>query len=782
VSFVADGSFHGIENGRGLTMEKSDRSTDSRLGAIGRPGVATALALGLFLFTPGWSVAAEAGEQESQQGSKDEDTKKDTDSQDETEDAGKPTITHKVTVTATRTEEDTFNVPQPVLVVTEQEILERNPNSATDLMRDLPGVDVNGVGTNQPRPFIRGQRGQRILLLEDGLRLNNSRRQSDFGELPALTDIDNVSQVEVVRGPASVLYGSDAIGGVVNLITTTPVEGEYFNGSLGLRYSTADSQSKGQLHVKGQTGQFNYFVGGTYRSTDPYDAPGGKYGDITLDGSTTVNDTGVQDDTITARLGYLPSDGHEVFLKFERYQANQTGFGYVDPAEYDPGAPTIRLYYPFQDVDKVVAGYRGKNLDLSWADSVDGTLYWRDNDREFNQDIFIPFGPNSGLQLRSSNPTNVQTLGLRAEANKLVGSKQVLTYGFDWFEDDAEGSNVLSAQIIPFEPEPTIDTTPNVPNATYTSWGAFFQDQVRFTNRFSTIFGLRYQDNTSETEETEGLPPDVAGVKGSDETAVWAVNLSYDATEHVKVVGTVGRAFRSPNIIERFFGGPTPEGGGFQIPNPDLKAETSINYDIGLKYRRRNVHFEIAAFQNTIDNGIRIAPVLDQDGNQVIDPDTGLPVFQNVNVDELEYTGIETVLDWAFARGFSLGFNYTYLDAEDVRDPDDPIADSYSDKVNLRLRYDDPGGRFWAEYHFRRNGDQDDVDLGLDNPIGDQFPAFNVHALRGGVTLFRDQTMTHRLGLAVENLTDELYAEFSNASFFRPEPERNFIVTYRLDF
>jgi len=64
----------------------------------------------------------------------------------------KPAIQHKVTVTATRTKEDTFNVPQPVAVVTREEIAKKNPNTSTDLLRELPGVDVNGVGTNQPRP------------------------------------------------------------------------------------------------------------------------------------------------------------------------------------------------------------------------------------------------------------------------------------------------------------------------------------------------------------------------------------------------------------------------------------------------------------------------------------------------------------------------------------------------------------------------------------------------------------------------------------------------------
>ncbi|NIW86532.1 MAG: TonB-dependent receptor plug domain-containing protein, partial [Gammaproteobacteria bacterium] len=101
----------------------------------------------------------------------------------------------------------------PVSVIGSRVLQQIAPNTVTELFKGLPGLDVTGTGANQGRPMIRGQRGQRILLLQNGIRLNNSRRQQDFGALPALIDISGVERVEVVRGPASVLYGTDAIGG-----------------------------------------------------------------------------------------------------------------------------------------------------------------------------------------------------------------------------------------------------------------------------------------------------------------------------------------------------------------------------------------------------------------------------------------------------------------------------------------------------------------------------------------------------------------------------------------
>src|SRR5688500_11032099 len=90
-----------------------------------------------------------------------------------------------VTIAATRPARSTFDTPQPISVLDSSLFREKLPHNAADLFRDVAGLDVSGVGPNQRRPEIRGLRGQRILLLQDGLRLNNARRQQDFGELPS---------------------------------------------------------------------------------------------------------------------------------------------------------------------------------------------------------------------------------------------------------------------------------------------------------------------------------------------------------------------------------------------------------------------------------------------------------------------------------------------------------------------------------------------------------------------------------------------------------------------
>jgi outer membrane receptor protein involved in Fe transport len=270
----------------------------------------------------------------------------------------KPTVSYRISpvvVTATRTEKNQFDVPKPVSVLTEAEIRERTPNNPADLLRDLPGVDVTGVGVNQVRPSIRGQRGQRILLLQDGMRLSNSRRQQSFGEIPGLVDVSSLERIEIVRGPASVLYGTDAIGGVINMITLRPTD-EGLHGSGSYRYSSQDGQHRGVGSVNGRFGSWLFRAKGSYRAAKDYRAPSGSFGQITLDSNTTVFDTGTNDYSIEGYLGYQVSRSSEVYAKYERYHADTAGFGYVDPGSYAPDAPFIQIIYPFQTFGRLLPG------------------------------------------------------------------------------------------------------------------------------------------------------------------------------------------------------------------------------------------------------------------------------------------------------------------------------------------------------------------------------------------------------------------------------------------
>jgi hemoglobin/transferrin/lactoferrin receptor protein len=684
-----------------------------------------------------------------------------------------------ITVTATRQAQDPFTVPAPVQVFDTAVFRQRTPNNAADLFRQDVGLDVNGVGPNQTRPTIRGQRGQRILLLEDGVRLNNSRRQQDFGELPSLVDISGIQQVEVVRGPSSVLYGTDAIGGVVNMITRTPSyvgDGRAVHGFGSYRYGSAGDLQKGDATVFGQEGRLGFMLGGSLREAADYTAPSGNFGNVSLAAGTRVHDAGVDDKTIHGYLGYRLAPGHEVYFRAEAYRADSAGFGWVDPSLLGQFQPFVQILYPRQDWQKYTVGYNGSQLRTPVTDRLSVIGYYQRNKRDLTQNIFVPFGPGTppgaGVQVNTHNFTNLGTVGFRIEATKLVGLRNTFIYGSDFFRDLSDNTDSSTTAILGFGPiPPTTRDTANVPNASFRSFGVFVQDQIHPINRLAIILGGRYQSVQTKTRPTPNLSDPLT--RSTNNTFVGAANVIYGLTENLNLVGTVGRGFRAPNIVEQYFQGPTPEGSGFQVPNPSLKPETSVNVDLGFKFRWRRASVETFVFQNDLHNGIRIAPTGDSVGP--------FPAYQNVNVDRLRYRGVEASAEVALAAGFGAAGNYTYLKSKDVLDPNNPIGDSYSSKLNLALRYRHSSGRFWAEYGFRHNGEQKDVQTGQ-SPIGPTLPSFDVHSIRGGVAVFKLRGYPQELGVALTNIGNKLYSEASNTTFFRPEPGRTVTVTWSMGF
>ncbi len=682
-----------------------------------------------------------------------------------------------MTVTATRDLREVFKTPAPVSVVDSTALARRAPGNVTDLFLDLPGLDLNGIGPSQTRPVIRGQLGQRILLLEDGIRMNNSRRQQDFGEIPSIAPLEALGRVEVVRGPASVLYGTDAIGGAVNLITRQPPKslvGTSVRGSFGYRYQSAGDQQRPWGLATGTAGHFNWLAFGSYRDAGSYDAPSGRFGKLTLPKDTRVQGSGVRDGNLAFQAGYAFSETQVVSARYERYSAKDAGFGYVanpDQQPFDSTALTINITYPTQYVDKVSGSYSARALGFALADRLDVTTYYMTNNRTLNLDVIVPFGGGAQLRSVTENYTSLATIGARIEAAKAIEGRHLLTYGVDGFHDRSNNDDVITQTITGFGPPNTqTSTTPQLPNASFQSLGAFAQMDLHPTERFNLIAGARVQDIKAETRTTSGITSPL--VSDDQQTVVGTLNLGYTLTENLSLIGSMGRGFRAPNLVERFFNGPTPEGSGFQKQTPGLKPETSFNLDLGFRFRSRRATLEVFGFRNQIYDGIAIRAT----GDTV----QGLAEFENVNIDKLRYLGLEASGNLLLGAGFSTGANFTVFDSKDVQNPSNPVGATYGMRVGGTVRYDHPGGRFWLATDARHNGRQKDISIS--SAVGSPVPSFTVFDARGGARLFRAGRTDHSVSLTVANLGNKLYSEASNTSFFRPAPGRNVMLSYRMDF
>ncbi|MGH7572912.1 MAG: TonB-dependent receptor plug domain-containing protein, partial [Gemmatimonadota bacterium] len=162
-------------------------------------------------------------------------------------------VMEEIQVTATRTERSGFEVPAPVTVIDKAELERRQAAKPGDLFALEPGLEVEGSGPFLGLPVVRGLSGNRVLLLVDGQRLNNSREAVNFGGVqPSLVDVAEIEEIEVLRGPASVLYGTDALGGIVNIRTRkppVPTDGLVVGGTLRPRYGSSGDQRSGQLDL-----------------------------------------------------------------------------------------------------------------------------------------------------------------------------------------------------------------------------------------------------------------------------------------------------------------------------------------------------------------------------------------------------------------------------------------------------------------------------------------------------------------------------------------------------
>ncbi len=692
--------------------------------------------------------------------------------------AGKPFVLEEVSVTATRPQRRVFNVPQAVSILDSTQLRQRSASSAMSLFTELPGVDLVGVGANQLQPSIRGQRGQRILLLDNGLRLGNPRRQSDFGELPALVDPSTLSRVEVVRGPSSVLYGSDAIGGVVNLIGAGlpwGSEGRTLHGSLRYGYAGAGAdESRPSGSVAGREGRLAFRVDATFRDASDYAAPAGTFGDVTLEKDVAVRASGVEDRSLGLGLGWAFSDRHRVYARYSQYNAVDAGFGYLDPADYASDGSRIEILYPYQNVNRYTAGWMARSLGFALADRVDVAVYAGGNKRNLDNNLAFPAGPGSTILIETRNFTNVHTLGGRVELARLLAGRHNLTYGIDVSRDRSENTDssatyldVGGPTLMPLDGS----SQPNVPNAELRMLGVFGQFDWAVAPRLTLTLGARYQDNEAKTRETAGLDDPL--ITSNDRALVGAANALVSLTPDLNLVAAVGRGFRSPNLIERFFSGPTPEGNGFQESNPDLDPETSLNVDLGLRFRRPTWFVEGFVFRNQISDGIRVEATGDTVG--------GFPVFRNTNIERVRVWGVELGAEAVLFSRFTAGAGFTWFDEERVDQPLLPVGDTYRTKLTASLRYRQPGGRFWLGGTARRQGDSDQIELG-GSPVGDKLPSFTVFGLEGGFKVLDLGTTHHSITARLENVGNTLYSEAANTGFFRPSPGRRLHVSWSSEF
>jgi hemoglobin/transferrin/lactoferrin receptor protein len=254
-------------------------------------------------------------------------------------DTTKPAVfLHETLVTGTRYPRAYYESPQALSFLTRRDLLDQNPTVLGDALSGLPGVDMSKDSPWEQRPVLRGLSGQRVLVMMDGSPVNSARGN---GPHPSLVDPSQVERVEVVRGPSSVAYGSDALGGAINIITREPQftrPDERFRGSATAGGSSADHQANGYIELMPRLGNFSALLSSGARSASDFRAPDG-----------TVPHSSFSDYNALANLRYDISSHMVLKGSYQLYRGKHIGIPGLDFEI--PDLFSMNFSFPNYDLD-----------------------------------------------------------------------------------------------------------------------------------------------------------------------------------------------------------------------------------------------------------------------------------------------------------------------------------------------------------------------------------------------------------------------------------------------
>jgi outer membrane receptor protein involved in Fe transport len=440
-----------------------------------------------------------------------------------------------------------------------------------------PGVWMQETNLGGGSAFIRGLTGNQILILVDGVRLNDSTTR--FGPNQILNTIDPaiVESIEVRRGPSSVLYGSDAIGGVIHVHTRRETPGgEGLRGSLDSEVVSAvegGSLTPAMAWSGSQDGLI--FVGTAFDYRDLQTGSG-------FEPPTAY-------DGYAAFAAWTRDFGSGRRLSISAWQHRDDDVPRTDKlfAGFGQTNPKNDIYnFALQDRRQVLFAYADDELDMSLADSMALRFSVRSYDEEREKQKF-------GSTKFTFERDETDSLGLGGDWKKWLGDEHLLTYGFDLDFDQVDSTRRDTDGGV---------TTPKdgqfAPNAEYTAFGLFVQDELFGFEPFDVTAGVRFSAYDFSFDGFGGGPSE-----SGDFTALTAsLQAARDLGEGHRVAATLAQGFRAPNLDDLAKDGDF--GGGTELHNADLDPERSLTVELAYEYARSGESFAAAVFGTEIDDVI----------------------------------------------------------------------------------------------------------------------------------------------------------------------------------
>ena len=653
-----------------------------------------------------------------------------------------PTQFDTVTVTATRNEQSIGSVPSTVSVVDARQIDQQQIKNSKDLIRYEPGVSVGGSGSRFGLSgfSIRGIGGNRVLTQVDGVGVPDSFTFGPFLSAQRnYIDLDTVKQVEIIRGPASTLYGSDAIGGAVSFITKDA--GDYLEpgddsfARLKTGYDGSDDSWQRSATLAGRQDQFDALLHVSRRSGQAIDSFGGTGGNG--DARQSANPVDFTTDNLLAKLGWDYAEGDRLQLVYERFadDANTKVRSEYDKASSIPiGGPMfsntlVRSSDARDSSDRQRIGLEHSfQLGSLLADQVNWQLNYQTSQTRQRTDqqrySWVGMGASStppasaALRQRSRDSVYEEDVwSLTSQLKKgfnLGDSEHLLTYGVDLKRSDSsdlrKGREINTVTGLPYtnpEPFPLSD----FPDPSSNEYALFVQDSLDI-GRWNLLAGLRYdyyQLNPDATAEyLKGNPLERDPDSFSDSHLSPKLAATYQLDDAHSVYGQYAAGFRAPEAIDIFGEFVNVQSNYQTIANTRLKPETSNSFETGLRGQYAAGNWGLALFYNQYDDFIEQVTLADDPtGN-------GRLTFQAQNLDRVTIRGAEArgelFLDSiGLPAGSKLRGAIAYARGKD-EDSGQPLNSIDPLKSVLGLAYDAPNSQYGGELAWTLVAAKDRID------------------------------------------------------------------------
>lgn len=480
--------------------------------------------------------------------------------------------------------------------------------TAGDLFRGKAGLAVQGDGGAWGgNPVIRGLKKESVVMLVDGVRLNSAQPQGAIASLAAMSLLDSV---EVVKGPGSVLHGTGALGGAINLrtpeaqFTDSAETSGRFSGSTG----TVDSSLAAGALLKLSNKDHGLVLGAAFQDVDDYETP-----------DDDVANSGYRSESFLAKYAYRLTDSQKLTLNLQNHEDREVW--YPGSAKPGPGGNgTLTIHSPKQTRTLIELGYEAAIA----SGTFEASVYRQDVEREIR--AFWDFKDRNQVW----NDVSFDTDGAKAQYRLPIGSAHLVTVGLEAWEMTADPERFT------YNPPMSNTAIANSPfrDGEIQSQGVFVQDDIAFGD-WNFQVGARY-DKASGNAGVVGNGPGArtSGLKNTSEAISWSTGAIYNLSAMVNPYISVGTAYRAPDMRERFEDAPRGDG-YFHKGNPQLDPEKSSSAEIGLKGRGRLGQYQVSAFYTQIDDYIAGR----ETGTN--HPGNNLPIKQTENLDEVTIFGAE---------------------------------------------------------------------------------------------------------------------------------------------